>query len=139
MERIAEAGNGMVIYLRQEGRGIGLAEKLKAYNLQVEGYDTVEANLILGHQADERDYTVVACILHDFGVRSISLLTNNPEKITALRKLGIRVNERLAVEATVYTDNANYLEAKVKRMHHLLNLNLMDFNPLVASPVNDPN
>jgi 3,4-dihydroxy 2-butanone 4-phosphate synthase / GTP cyclohydrolase II len=134
MERIAEAGSGMVIYLRQEGRGIGLAEKLKAYNLQDKGYDTVDANLALGHQADERDYTVAACILYDFGVRSIRLLTNNPEKITALRKLGIRVNERIAVEATVYEDNADYLETKVKRMHHLLNLNLMDFKTL-----NDPN
>jgi GTP cyclohydrolase II len=139
MERIADAGSGMVIYLRQEGRGIGLAEKLKAYNLQDEGYDTVEANLMLGHQADARDYTVAACILHDWGVRSIRLLTNNPDKMIRLRELGIQVSERVPVEGTVYTDNVNYLETKVKRMNHLLNLNLMDFNPPAAFPGNDPN
>ena len=128
MERIAEAGKGMVIYLRQEGRGIGLAEKLRAYNLQDQGYDTVDANLMLGHQADERDYTVAACILQDYGIKSIRLLTNNPEKIERLRQLGIQVNERVPVEATIFTDNAEYLATKVQRMNHLLRLNLYDIN-----------
>jgi 3,4-dihydroxy 2-butanone 4-phosphate synthase / GTP cyclohydrolase II len=125
MQRIAEEGQGIVIYLRQEGRGIGLADKLRAYNLQDLGYDTVDANLMLGHQADERDYTVAACILNDFGVRSIRLLTNNPDKITRLQLLGIQVDERVQVESTVYSDNESYLNTKVQRMNHLLNLNLV--------------
>lgn len=122
MQLIAEAGAGAVIYLRQEGRGIGLLDKLRAYNLQDEGYDTVDANLLLGHQADERDYTVAARILEDLGVKSISLLTNNPDKIEHLSKLGIRVKERVELEPVVYADNFNYLLTKVQRMNHLLNL-----------------
>ncbi len=122
MQLIAEAGAGAVIYLRQEGRGIGLLDKLRAYNLQDEGYDTVDANLLLGHQADERDYTVAARILEDLGVKSISLLTNNPDKIEHLNDLGIRVKERVELEPVIYADNFNYLLTKVQRMNHLLNL-----------------
>ena len=122
MQLIAEAGSGVVVYLRQEGRGIGLLDKLRAYNLQDEGYDTVDANIMLGHQADERDYTVAARILEDLGVKSISLLTNNPSKINHLRQLGIRVNERVELEPVIYADNFNYLLTKVQRMNHLLNL-----------------
>lgn len=122
MQLIAEAGAGAVIYLRQEGRGIGLLDKLRAYNLQDEGYDTVDANLLLGHQADERDYTVAARILEDLGVKSISLLTNNPDKIEHLSDLGIRVKERVELEPVIYADNFNYLLTKVQRMNHLLNL-----------------
>lgn len=122
MREIAQAGEGVIVYLRQEGRGIGLLDKLRAYNLQDEGYDTVEANLLLGHQADERDYTVAARILEDLGVRSVRLLTNNPDKIATLQSLGIAVAERVAVDPTVYSENANYLFTKVTRMNHLLNL-----------------
>ncbi|HWQ83593.1 MAG TPA: GTP cyclohydrolase II [Anaerolineales bacterium] len=122
MKLIAEAGTGVVVYLRQEGRGIGLLDKLRAYNLQDEGYDTVDANILLGHQADERDYTVAARILEDLGVKSISLLTNNPTKIEHLRRLGIRVKERVELEPVIYADNFNYLLTKVQRMNHLLNL-----------------
>lgn len=122
MEMIAETGAGVVVYLRQEGRGIGLLDKLRAYNLQDAGYDTVDANIILGHQADERDYTIAARILEDLGVKSVSLMTNNPAKIEHLRKLGIRVQERVKIEAGVYKDNFNYLLTKVQRMNHLLNL-----------------
>jgi len=122
MLQIAEAGEGVLIYLRQEGRGIGLLDKLRAYNLQDEGFDTVEANLLLGHQADERDYTAAARILEDLNVDSIRLLTNNPSKINHLVNLGVQVNERVPVEATVYADNAYYLFTKVQRMDHLLNL-----------------
>lgn len=122
MQLIAANGSGVLIYLRQEGRGIGLLNKLRAYNLQDQGYDTVEANLALGHQADERDYTVAARILEDLGVVSIRLLTNNPEKIQRLNALGVRVTERVALESTVNADNFNYLVTKALRMHHLIDL-----------------
>jgi 3,4-dihydroxy 2-butanone 4-phosphate synthase/GTP cyclohydrolase II len=125
MEQIAAQGEGMLIYLRQEGRGIGLLDKLRAYNLQDEGYDTVEANLLLGHQADERDYTVAARILDDLGVQSVRLLTNNPLKIETLRDLGIAVSERVPVEPTVYDENAQYLFTKITRMNHMLNLSFI--------------
>lgn len=125
MQQIAAAGEGVLIYLRQEGRGIGLLDKLRAYNLQDEGYDTVEANLLLGHQADERDYTVAVRILDDLGTRSIRLITNNPHKIETLRELGIAVTERVPVEPTVYDENARYLFTKVTRMNHMLNLGLI--------------
>jgi GTP cyclohydrolase II len=122
MGMIAAAGEGVLIYLRQEGRGIGLLEKLRAYNLQDQGFDTVEANLMLGHQADERDYTMAARILEDLGVRSIRLVTNNPLKITHLQNLGVPVVERVPLQPTVTADNAEYLFTKVRRMNHLLNL-----------------
>lgn len=124
LQLIAEAGKGIVLYLRQEGRGIGLLDKLRAYNLQDQGYDTVEANLLLGHQADERDYTAAALMLTDLGVRSINLLTNNPAKLDRLHDLGVTVNERINIDPVVYADNFNYLLTKVQRMNHLLNLNL---------------
>jgi GTP cyclohydrolase II len=125
LRMIAEAGEGVLIYLRQEGRGIGLIEKMRAYNLQDQGYDTVEANLMLGHQADERDYTMAARILENLGVKSVRLITNNPLKIQHLRKLGVPVSERVPLQPTVTADNAEYLFTKVRRMNHLLNLNLM--------------
>ncbi len=121
---IASEGQGVLIYLRQEGRGIGLLDKLRAYNLQDLGYDTVDANLQLGHQADERDYSVAARILGDLGVNSVRLLTNNPSKIDRLRELGVEVVERVPVEPTIYAENASYLLTKVTRMNHLLNLSL---------------
>lgn len=123
MHTVAQAGQGVIIYLRQEGRGIGLRDKLRAYNLQDEGFDTVDANLLLGHQADERDYTVAARILEDLGIQSVQLLTNNPAKIEHLKKLGIRISERIQMNPTIYADNASYLQTKVQRMNHLLNLN----------------
>lgn len=125
MEKIALAGQGVVIYLRQEGRGIGLLDKLRAYNLQDQGYDTVDANLALGHQADERDYSIAAGILDDLGIKSMQLMTNNPLKIEALRGAGIPVNKRVPLETDVNLENADYLLTKAKRMQHLLNLNLI--------------
>ena len=122
MEMIAAAGAGVLIYLRQEGRGIGLLDKLRAYNLQDQGYDTVDANLALGHQADERDYTVAAHILEDLGVRSVRLLTNNPGKILSLKELGVPVVERVPLQTPVNADNAQYLFTKALRMNHLLDL-----------------
>lgn len=122
MQRIAEAGCGLIIYLRQEGRGIGLAQKLRAYNLQDAGYDTVDANLMLGHQADEREYWAAADILRDLGVQGVRLLTNNPAKIEELRRYGVDVIERVPLQPSVHSDNAAYLQTKVTRMRHLLHL-----------------
>jgi GTP cyclohydrolase II len=122
IQAIAQKGEGILIYLRQEGRGIGLLNKLKAYNLQDMGYDTVDANLALGHQADEREYTLAAQILADLRVSSVELLTNNPHKIEHLKKSGIPVNRRLPLETTVTADNAPYLLTKAQRMNHLLRL-----------------
>lgn len=125
MQQIAAAELGVIIYLRQEGRGIGLLDKLRAYNLQDEGYDTVDANLLLGHHADERDYTIAARIIDDLKIHSVRLLTNNPQKLERLREQGIIVNERIPVEPTIHPDNVHYLSTKVNRMNHLLNLNFM--------------
>lgn len=123
MHSIAAVGAGIIIYLRQEGRGIGLLDKLRAYNLQDEGYDTVEANLMLGHQADARDYTIAARILQDLDVPAVRLLTNNPNKIEGLEQLGIPVVERVPMPPALNVENAAYLATKVERMRHLLNLN----------------
>jgi len=132
LSAIAAEGAGVVVYLRQEGRGIGLLDKLRAYNLQDQGLDTVEANLALGHQADERDYAAAADILSDLGVRSIRLLTNNPVKISRLAELGIRVVERVPINPTVTEENAHYLFTKAQRMNHLL-----DLIPLTGNGSND--
>ncbi|HEY80345.1 MAG TPA: GTP cyclohydrolase II [Anaerolineae bacterium] len=123
MRIIGEAGQGVVLYLRQEGRGIGLLDKLRAYNLQDQGYDTVEANLMLGHQADEREYDIAAAMLADLGVRSILLLTNNPDKVESLRALGVDVRERVPIQAPVRPENAFYLSTKAIRMRHQIDLN----------------
>ncbi len=122
MQMVAKAGQGVILYLRQEGRGIGLLDKLRAYNLQDEGLDTVEANLRLGHEPDERDYTVAALMLKDLGVRSVNLITNNPRKIHELRGLGVVVRRRTPIEVPARPENLNYLRTKAKRMDHLLRL-----------------
>lgn len=126
LRKIGEAGRGVVVYLRQEGRGIGLLNKLRAYNLQDDGYDTVDANLMLGHRADERDYTPAGLILRDLGVRSLRLMTNNPAKLEGLDAVGVRVLERVPLQPTVHADNQHYLDTKVRRMKHLLNLPLRE-------------
>jgi 3,4-dihydroxy 2-butanone 4-phosphate synthase/GTP cyclohydrolase II len=123
LEAIAAEGRGALIYLRQEGRGIGLEEKLRAYNLQDEGYDTVDANLLLGHQADERDYTAAALILQELDVGSVRLLTNNPAKIEGLSGLGIEVRERIPLQMPSNPESRAYLEAKAARMRHIIRLN----------------
>jgi len=128
MELIAREGRGVIVYLRQEGRGIGLLDKLRAYNLQDQGYDTVEANLALGHQADERDYDIGVAILRDLGVRSVRLLTNNPAKIEALETAGMPVIQRVPVIAPIHAENRRYIETKVQRMHHLINLSHLHLN-----------
>lgn len=126
LEAVAKAGRGVVVYLRQEGRGIGLEQKLRAYNLQDLGYDTVDANLMLGHGADERRYWLAAAILSDLGVQSIKLLTNNPEKIRALTAEGVQVAGRIPIEAGLNSENESYLFTKATRMDHLL-VNTVNF------------
>lgn len=120
MAMVARAGTGVILYMRQEGRGIGLLEKLRAYNLQDQGFDTVDANLMLGHEADGRDYSLAALMLQDLGVHSVRLITNNPAKISALVTAGIDVSERVSLEVAANTDNADYLLTKAERMDHLL-------------------
>lgn len=120
LQLIAAEALGVVVYLRQEGRGIGLEQKLHAYNLQDRGYDTVDANLMLGHGADERSYSLAACILEDLGVKSVRLITNNPAKISALQSEGVNVVARVPIEIPINTENHDYLLTKAKRMDHLL-------------------
>jgi len=135
MKRIQEEGQGAVIYLRQEGRGIGLSEKLKAYNLQDQGMDTVEANLALGHPADGRDYSIAADILRDMGIQSVKILTNNPAKMEDLKKLGIEVSERIPLTGQVHKENISYLKTKVDRMNHILDLTDWDLPQPITSGV----
>ncbi len=120
MKLIEEAGNGMVIYLRQEGRGIGLFNKVKAYQLQDKGMDTAEANLHLGFPVDLRDYTMASQILTYFHVKSLKLMTNNPQKIEGLQKLGVNQIERFPLEMDAHHQNAQYLFTKKVKLGHLL-------------------
>ncbi len=117
---IARRGFGVVLYLRQEGRGIGLANKIKAYHLQSLGHDTVDANRLLNLPDDLREYDAAAAMLEHLGVESVRLLTNNPEKVDALRKLGIAVDERAPSLIRPNRFSASYLEAKRARMNHAL-------------------
>jgi 3,4-dihydroxy 2-butanone 4-phosphate synthase/GTP cyclohydrolase II len=120
MERIQKEGRGVILYMRQEGRGIGLAAKIQAYKLQERGLDTVEANLKLGFPMDLRDYGVGAQMLCDLGLKTIRLLTNNPKKIVGLQGYGLDVIEQLPIRVTANPHNARYLATKRKRMGHLL-------------------
>jgi 3,4-dihydroxy 2-butanone 4-phosphate synthase/GTP cyclohydrolase II len=123
MKLIEESGNGMVIYLRQEGRGIGLFNKVKAYQLQDKGMDTAEANLHLGFPVDLRDYTMAAQILNYFRVSSLRLMTNNPQKLEGLAKLNIKNVERYPLEMDAHHKNAQYLFTKKVKLGHLLTQN----------------
>ena len=120
MQLINEAGFGVLIYLRQEGRGIGLLKKLQAYNLQDAGMDTVDANIHLGHLADEREYNIAALMLENLQIKSIKLMTNNPQKMDDMKKLGINVAGRIPVESVAHNDNVGYLKTKAKKMAHIL-------------------
>jgi GTP cyclohydrolase II len=122
LERIARAGRGVVLYLRQEGRGIGLGNKIRAYALQQEGVDTVDANLKLGFAADARRYHVAAGMLEDLGVASIALMTNNPAKVDALRNDGVVVARREPMPIIANDHNRDYLRTKNRRMGHLIEL-----------------
>jgi GTP cyclohydrolase II len=117
---IAEAGAGILLYEKQEGRGIGLMAKLQAYELQDQGMDTIEANLELGYQADCREYELPAAILKLLGVKSVRLITNNPEKVAALEAVGITVAERISAEVPPEPTFERYLQTKREKMGHLV-------------------
>jgi len=116
---IAREGRGVFLYLHQEGRGIGLANKLRAYALQDAGADTVEANVLLGLPADKRDYGIGSQILVDLGVREMRLLTNNPKKIAGLEGFGLAIKERVPLQVTPTVHNVHYMETKRDKMGHM--------------------
>ena len=138
---IAEACQGILVYLRQEGRGIGLTNKIHAYVLQDDGFDTVDANLHLGVPVDARSYRVAAAMLRDQGVKRVRLLTNNPQKVTDLEEGGIEVVERVPHEVVPRPENQQYLRTKAERLGHLLGIsasgpNLPDTPAAAADPKN---
>jgi 3,4-dihydroxy 2-butanone 4-phosphate synthase/GTP cyclohydrolase II len=122
MEMVEQEGRGVIVYMRQEGRGIGFLNKMKAYALQDEGKDTVEANEALGFQPDLRDYGVGAQILRDLGIHKMRLMTNNPKKIIGLEGYGLVVAERVSIETKPTAKNVRYLKTKQKKLGHMLNL-----------------
>ena len=124
LKELEEKGEGVLIYLRQEGRGIGIINKLKAYSLQDEGLDTVEANHKLGFEDDLRDYAVAAQIIKDLGIKSVSLKTNNPKKIEGLLKYGVNVVNRENIEIIANELDKKYLKTKKEKMGHMLLQNL---------------
>lgn len=121
MQRIEKEGKGVVVYLNQEGRGIGLMAKIQAYKLQEQGFDTVDANIHLGYDADERDYGVGASILNELGVHKMRLMTNNPVKRVGLEGFGLEIVENIPIEVQPNEYNRRYMQTKKDRMHHILN------------------
>ncbi|HTW54960.1 MAG TPA: GTP cyclohydrolase II [Thermoplasmata archaeon] len=135
LEWVASQEVGIVIYLRQEGRGIGFANKIRAYQLQDEGLDTVEANEALGFRPDERDYGLAAHMLHALHVRSIEIMTNNPAKVEDLRRHGVEIVGRIPVEVKPTAQNRLYLETKQRKMGHWLHVEQPDeADPSTATP-----
>jgi 3,4-dihydroxy 2-butanone 4-phosphate synthase/GTP cyclohydrolase II len=124
LRRISKEGNGILLYMRQEGRGIGLLNKLKAYHLQDNGMDTVEANEALGFPADLRDYGIGAEILANLGVKELRLMTNNPKKISGIYGFGLKVTERIPLEINHNSTNHFYLSTKKTKMGHMLNVEI---------------
>lgn len=130
LQRIAAEGRGVLLYLRQEGRGIGLLNKMRAYRLQEAGADTVQANEQLGFKPDQRSYELVSPMLHQFGVQSLRLMTNNPRKIAAMEKLGMPVAERVPLLVNRNVFNQHYLNTKALKLGHMM-------TPVVASATDD--
>ena len=120
LEKIASEGKGMIIYMAQEGRGIGLVNKIRAYELQDKGMDTVEANEALGFAADERDYSYCKEILSSVNIESVRLMTNNPRKINGLEDVGIKVTERVAIQVDPNKHNEDYLKVKADKLGHMI-------------------
>ena len=120
MRQVSDAGQGVIVYMRQEGRGIGLAPKIKAYKLQERGFDTVEANQKLGYPMDLREYGLGAQILCDLGIKAIRLLTNNPKKVVGLHGYGIDIVEQLPLQIPANPHNERYLKAKREKLGHLI-------------------
>jgi GTP cyclohydrolase II len=123
LKKIGEMETGIVLYLRQEGRGIGLTNKIRAYSLQDQGLDTVEANLALGFRDDERDYAVAAHMLHSLKIKSIQLMTNNPKKLDQLKQHGVTINGRIPHILPSNEHNRFYLETKAAKSGHMIDLN----------------
>ena len=120
LTQIAEIGRGVIFYLQQEGRGIGLSNKIRAYNLQDKGLDTVEANHQLGFKEDERDYETVSGMINFLAIKKVNLMTNNPKKIDALKAMGVIVNQRVPLASNPNKYNEKYIDTKIKKLGHLL-------------------
>ena len=120
LAQIAEKGRGVIFYLQQEGRGIGLSNKIRAYNLQDKGLDTVEANHQLGFKEDERTYETVSGMINFLAIKKVDLMTNNPKKIEALKAMGIIINERIPLASNPNKYNEKYINTKIKKLGHLL-------------------
>ena len=120
MKQIESAGTGVILYMQQEGRGIGLINKLKTYELQEQGYDTVQANEMLGFLPDERNYALSAQMLRELGITKVRLMTNNPDKVEGLEVYGIEVVERIPIEVEPVKENEFYLQTKKDKMNHIL-------------------
>ena len=120
LRRIAEKGSGIIFYLQQEGRGIGLSNKIRAYKLQDDGFDTVEANHQLGFHEDERNYEIVSAMADHLKIKSLDLMTNNPKKIAAIKKSGLKINTRIPIKSKSNDHNKGYLKTKIKKLGHLM-------------------
>ena len=120
LNQIAKKGLGVIFYLQQEGRGIGLSNKIRAYNLQDKGLDTVEANHQLGFEEDERSYETVSAMISFLGIKKIDLMTNNPKKIDALKSFGVIINQRVPLSTNTNKHNKKYISTKIKKLGHLL-------------------
>ena len=120
LKRIAEKGTGIIFYLQQEGRGIGLSNKIRAYKLQDDGFDTVEANHQLGFHEDERNYEIVSAMANHLKIKSMDLMTNNPKKIDAIEKSGLKINKRIPIKSESNDHNKSYLNTKAKKLGHLM-------------------
>ena len=119
MQAMSETSHALLIYLRQEGRGIGLVEKIKAYQLQDQGLDTYDANVELGHPADNRNYDMLKGVFQHFGVNTVDLMTNNPDKMHAVEQAGVKINKRLPIKITTNEHNQHYIQTKADKFHHL--------------------